>query len=215
MAKQSAKKPAPARKPAPAKKPASTKKAASAANADLAEVPPPEGYAPAAAFDDTITRNRACALPSSADVPKPAPGYRPTDPKMRSRRLRKLPFALRAESVLALQQLAARGADLKKELGPYAPDPKHCADTAARLAATSALVTAAQNLLRFAKEVDQIAGSDAYQVLHSTNKLLEPALSHNPDLAQTYAAVGAVFKSIGDAVRTGQAESKAKKTKPA
>jgi hypothetical protein len=172
------------------------------------ESPPAGGYVPEAAVNDTLAKNRACPVVDAAAVPHPPSAYRATDPKVRSKRLRKLEGTLRSEASDALREAAKRGAALKTDLGTFAPDPAQAAALVERLGQTSDLVTTAEDLVRYARELDQIAAGDAVLYLEAENKEYKNALSHNAGLATRYAALKKFFDARGDAVRQGRARAK-------
>ncbi len=135
-------------------------------------------FAPEADFDDTIAQNRALPILDPASLPRPPVGFRPTDPDVRNRRLRKLSTELRAEAIDALTE--AGGRNMQADLGKYAPDPKRAQVLAERLQVTGKLVAVAQGLLSYAREVDQIALSDALLLLEAENKQLGTRCSTSP-----------------------------------
>lgn len=182
------------------KTPAKPKSVTKPMQVETAEVDP--------AFDDAITKNRACPLPPPASVPSPPKGYRPTAAVTRSRRLRKLADELRAETLVALGELTTHGPGVKDDLGRYAPEPAHIVNVRERLTTSGQLVAAAETLLGFANEMDQIARSDAVQILESVHKLLQTALPHNPKLAERYRGVTEIFGAVGAAIAKGRARAK-------
>lgn len=163
-------------------------------------------YTPEADFNDTIAHNRALDILKPAAVPRPPQGYRPTDADVRGRRLRRLSADLRSEAITALHEAAGR--DLKGELGRFAPEPSRAKAVAERLLSTGDLVARAQELLDYAKEVDQIAMSDALVLLEAENKQLENALDHEPALAGNYRALTALFAARSVAIAEGIARAK-------
>jgi hypothetical protein len=163
-------------------------------------------------FDDTIALNRAIPILDPASVPRSPPGFRLTDSDTRNRRLRKLAAEDRAEAVNALEEAGAR--DLKADLGKYAPSPTQAPPLAQRLVQTGELVAVAQSLLAYAREVDQIALSDALVFLEAEHKQLEHAVEHEPALATRYRALGVLFAARTDAILEGRARA-AKEAAPA
>jgi len=156
---------------------------------------------PEADFNDTIAHTRALTLLDPALVPAVPAGYRPPDADTRVRRLRRLAGDLRAEAVEALDEAGAR--DLKAELGKFAPDPARAADSSARLGVTEHLVARAQALLEYAREVDQIALSDALLFLEAENKQLQNAIEHEPGLTTEYRKLIALFEARSGAITEG------------
>jgi hypothetical protein len=168
---------------------------------------------PEADFDDTIAHNRAVAVLDAASVPKPPAGYYPTDSDTRNRRLRKLATEHRAEAVNALREAA--GKDLKADLGKYAPDPKRAEHLADRLSRSGKLLAAAQSLLSYAKEIDQIVLSDALLFLEAENKHLSYALEHEPPLFTSYPELRALFDARTVAILEGRARAAKEAAAPA
>jgi hypothetical protein len=166
----------------------------------------PADPVPEADFDDTIAHNRALAVLDPAHVPRPPKAYRATDPDTRKRRLRRLAAELRSEAGDALREAQKR--DIKHDLGKYAPDPAKAPALLDRITATGELVNAAQTLLDYAKEIDQIALSDTLVFLEAENKQLVHALDHEPGLATSYPALIKLFAARGDAIAEGIARAK-------
>jgi len=163
-------------------------------------------HTPEADFDDTIAHNRALKLLDLKAVPDPPKGYRPTDPDTRNRRLRRLAGDLRSEAMDALRE--GGGRDLQGELGKYAPDPKRAASIIERLSQSEKLVAAAQALLNYAREVDQIAMSDALVFLEAENKQFAHAVEHESALDARYPALKKLFAFRAGAIAEGIARSK-------
>ena len=61
-------------------------------------------------------------------------------------------------------------------------------------------MTAAQVLTTYARELDQIALSDAMTLLNAENKQLTYALEHEPALAESYTAVMTLFSAQAGAI---------------
>ena len=181
------------------------------------ETAPEGGYAPEADFEDSIAKNRAVPIIDAAKVPRPPADYRPTDPDTRNKRLRKLAGEHGAETLAALNNVANR--DLKADFGKHAPDPKRSIALAERLNKTSALLTAARALYFHARELNQIARSDALVYLEKVNKMLVSTVDDHPALADDYESLRALFEARGEAIAEGRAQGpKAKekaKAKPA
>ncbi|MFO0589644.1 MAG: hypothetical protein U0441_19050 [Polyangiaceae bacterium] len=156
-------------------------------------------------FDDTIARNRVVTILDAASVPRPPVEYKPTNPDARRRRLRAIAADHRAESVAALQEASQR--DLRSDLGKYAPEPARAAALAERLNRTGKLVSAAQTLLTYAKEMEQIALSDAILFLEAENKQLQVAIEHEPHLSDSYTALQRFFDGRNTDITDGIARS--------
>ncbi|WP_437930925.1 hypothetical protein WMF37_17385 [Sorangium sp. So ce291] len=165
----------------------------------------PGEAAPEADFDDTIAKNRALPILDPASLPRPPAGFRPTDPDTRNRRLRKVSSELRAEVLDALREAA--GLDLIADLGKYAPDPRRAPALAERLERVGRLSGAVQTLSLYAREMEQIALSDALVFLEAENKQLANALEHAPELAERYAALRTLFETRSASILEGRARA--------
>jgi hypothetical protein len=170
-----------------------------------ARIVPAGGYVPEADFDDTIAKNRVQPILDPSSLPKPPTGFRPTDPETRNRRLRRLSSELRAEAVNALHEAA--GMDLHADLGRYAPDPKRAPLLAERLERAGRLSAAVQGLALYAREMEQIALSDALLFLEAENKQLAHVLEHAPELAEKYTALRTVFETRAASIVEGRARA--------
>lgn len=71
-------------------------------------------------------------------------------------------------------------------------------------------MNAAQALLIYAKEMEQIALSDAVVFLEAENKQLQVAIEHEPHLADRYSALLAFFDGRNSAIVDGIARSNEK-----
>lgn len=166
------------------------------------------GVAPRPDFDDTIAANRALPLLEVASLPRPPKAYRATDPDTRAKRLRRFSADHRAEAGDALRQVAKR--DVKADLGNRAPDGKLAPELLERMTQTGELVSAAQALLTYAREMDQIALSDAFVYLEKMNKHLVHALEDEEHLAPDYSALQKLFAARSDAIAEGMATARSK-----
>jgi hypothetical protein len=162
--------------------------------------------APEADFDDTIARNRGLALLDAHSIPLPPRGYRSTDPDVRRARLRRFSGDLRAESMDALREGAGR--DLAAELGRFAPDPRRLGALAERLTITGEAVARAESLLAYAREIDQIALSDAFALLDLENQQYTNAVAHDAALVAGYRALVRLFEARSAAIVAGMARAR-------
>jgi hypothetical protein len=186
-------------------KPRNSAKAA-ATTPVLATASPTALPAPEADFDDTIAHNRSLPLLDHQAIPHPPRGYRPTNPDIRRARLRRFAGDLRSESMDALREAASR--DLQAELGRFAPDPQRAAALAERLTLTGEAVARAEALLAYAREIDQIALSDAFLILDLENKQYTNAVAHDPSLLAHYRALVKLFEARSGAITEGIARAK-------
>jgi hypothetical protein len=157
-------------------------------------------------FNDTIARNRGLPLVDPATVPRAPAGFRSTDPVERMRRIRWLSSDLRAEAEAALSEGGKR--DLRAELGQFAPDPQRATMLADRVSRTGDMVALVEALLAYAKEVDQIAMSDALMFLEAERKQYLNAVEHNEGLATSYRALVSLFEMRSGAIAEGIARAK-------
>jgi len=162
--------------------------------------------APEADFDDTIARNRSLPLLDAQSVPHPPRGYRPTDPEVRRVRFRRFAGDLRSESMDALREASDR--DLQGELGRFAPTPERASALVERLTTTGECVARAEALLVYAREVDQIALSDAFLLLELENKQYVNTVEHDSSLVANYRALTKLFEARSAAIAEGIAQAK-------
>jgi hypothetical protein len=167
---------------------------------------PAESYASEADFDDTIAQNRALPILDPGTLPARPPGFKPTDPDTRNRRLRRLADDHRAEGLAALQEASAR--DLQALLGKHAPDPKRAAVLAERMAQSETLLARAERLLEYAQEIDEIVRSDALVFLEVENKKYTQAAEDEPNLADQFSALIKLFEARSAAIAEGIARAK-------
>lgn len=161
--------------------------------------------APIADFDDTIANNRALEVVGADTIPRPPAGYRATDPHVRNRRLRKLAADLRAEAELALGEASKR--NLREDLGKYAPDPAQAEPLRLRLEQSGELRAAARALFNYAREIDQIALSDALRFLEAEHKQFVHTVEHEPAVAERYPALTTLFNARAGAIAEGMARA--------
>lgn len=164
-------------------------------------------------FNDTIANNRGLELLDLANVPHLPEGFRPTDQTERGRRIRWLSSDLKAEAIDALTEAGKR--DLRADLGPFAPDPRRAVVVADRVEHSGEIVARATALLAYAKEVHQIAMSDALVFLEAEQKQYLNAVEHKAGLAAHYRALVKLFEMRSGAIAEGIARSKTGEAAPA
>lgn len=164
---------------------------------------------PEADFNDTIAANRALPLLNPDSVPTPPKKYKATDSNIRARRLRRFAADHRAEAADALREVGTR--DVEADLGKHAPDKARAANLLERMTQSGTLVDRATRLFAYAREMDQIALSDAFLYLEKMNKLLGSALEEEPHLEADYTALKKLFdarsEAIAEGMRAGTSES--------
>jgi hypothetical protein len=163
-------------------------------------------HTPEADFNDTIAHNRSLPPLDPAAVPYRPHSFRPTDPEVRARRLRRLSTDLRAEAAEALDE--ATGRDLRSDLGKFAPEPQRASALVARIRQTGELVARAHDLLQYAKEVDELALSDALLFLEAEHKQFNHSVEHDPSLASRYRALVKLFAARSGAIAEGIARAR-------
>jgi hypothetical protein len=168
-----------------------------------------EGHGSEADFDDTIAKNRALPLLDPESIPARPKGFVSTDPKVRLRRLRRLADEHRAEGHDALVESSKL--DLRAILGKRAPDPRRAAVLAERMSQSGALVARAERLLQYAKEMDEIALSDALLFLDAVNKEQEHEASHDPDVSEHFRALIKLYQARSSIIVEGIARRSAEK----
>ena len=162
--------------------------------------------------EDTIAYNRACAPIAETAIPAVPAGYRPTDFEHRRRFLRLLSGDLRAEAILALAEIIARAPTLQQDLGELAPSPETANALFTRIQETGKSIASQEALLHFHREIEDIALSDALQLLEAAFKEYQHRLDRFPQLAQRYTALERLFRARSAAISEGMA--RAKTTKP-
>ena len=184
-----------------------SKKAAVASSAASQETVGATQTAPEADFDDTIAKNRAIPVVSDGLIPAIPRGYRPTDPDIRRRRLRRMAGELRAEAVLALLEAANKGPALQADLGKHAPAAARAQALVERIDQTGKLVAAIQPLLDYAGELDEIVLSDIVIFLEAENKEFLHEVEHSPTLATRYPALRKFMDTRAAAISEGMARA--------
>jgi hypothetical protein len=163
---------------------------------------------PEADLSDTIAHNRGLPILDPTTIPHRPEGYRATPPDVRRARLRRFSADLRAESMTALRQAAKR--DIQGELGRFAPEPRLAAALVERLTASDEALARAEALFGYAREIDQIALSDAFSFLERLNKQYTNAVEHDASLAHDYHALATLFAARSEAIVAGMARAKSK-----
>jgi hypothetical protein len=166
-----------------------------------------QDHAPEASIDDQLAIHRGLPPIEASQIPVPPDDFKPTEVLVRNRRLRRVADKSRPQLLLALNEVAGRGANLSKDLGQYAPPVEAATQLARRLTTLSAGVSAASRLLNYLEELDEIALSDAILHLESINREYQHALSHKPSLATTYEQLDRFFSSRSDAISEGRAQA--------
>src|SRR4051812_48926295 len=155
-----------------------------------APIPVPTANPPAEVGpDDTIAYTRACSPILAASIPEVPAGYRATGIDQRRRLLRLLALDLRAEGILALEELTSNAATVKQDLGELAPDPAPANVLFTRIQEIGKSIAAQEALLHFHRELEDIAMSDAVVLLEGAYKEYQHRVDRVPQLAQRYSAL--------------------------
>jgi len=161
--------------------------------------------------EDTIAFNRACPPVPASSIPAVSAGYRYTEYEQRRRVLRLLATGLKAEAVLALEELNQNGATITQDLGEFAPDPVSSKIVLTRVQAIEKSIAAQEALLDFHHEIEDIALSDTVVLLEAAYKEYQHRVARVPQLAQRYAALDRFFRARSAAISEGIARAKASK----
>ncbi|HRI53421.1 MAG TPA: hypothetical protein PLW65_24915 [Pseudomonadota bacterium] len=157
---------------------------------------------------DTLAHNRHLAAPAAALIPKVPEGFIPTPPDESKRRLRRLSDSLRAEALAALGELTQNRDRIDADLGDLAPDPAVAAQLLPRLQTVRETIGATEALLTFLHELEDIAHSDAVELLESAHQELSHRLRKLPQLATVYPQLLAFIQQRNDAVAEGIARAR-------
>jgi hypothetical protein len=178
----------------------------------VAPIPVPAAIPPAEVGpEDTIAYNRACSPILATSIPEVPAGYRATIIDQRRRMLRLLALELRAEAILALEELTFNASTLKQDLGELAPDPAPAKVLFSRVQEIGKSIAAQEALLQFHREIEDIAMSDAVVLLEAAYKEYQHRVDRVPQLAQRYSALERFFTFRSAAIAEGIARAKAVK----
>jgi hypothetical protein len=177
-----------------------------------APIPVPTATPPAEVGpDDTIAYNRACSPILAISIPEVPAGYRATVIDQRRRLLRLLALDLRAEAILALEELTSNAGTLQQDLGELAPDPAPAKVLFTRVQEIGKSIAAQEALLQFHREIEDIAMSDTVVLLEAAYKEYQHRVDRVPQLAQRYSALERFFGFRSSAIAEGMARAKAVK----
>lgn len=176
------------------------------------------GPQPVATSNDPIAPVRALGLPRQESIPDPPAAYRSPGVDDRRRLLRSLDEDLIAETILALQELAALGPKaLADDLGPAANDVRDPGQVASDLVATDKLLAKLARVTEFVATRRAVAASDAVRMLDAVVEEVDHRARRDPSLRDRYAATYKVVAARSAKISEGVAAAKAAKTakKPA
>jgi len=171
----------------------------------------PAKTAASTAPHDSIAENRRLPIMAATSIPKVPVGFVPTPNEERTRRLTRPAEALRAELLVALDEVISRKATYHAELGDLAPDPAQAEALRPRLSALRESVVAVDSLAAFLHEMEEIAVSDAADFLQSVTEEVEHRARKKTELAMAYSRVLHIAEQRRQLISNGIARAKDKK----
>lgn len=157
---------------------------------------------------DSLMENRRLPVAPAASIPKVPAGFSPTPNDERARRLTRPAEALRAEIVAALGEVIGRKATYRSELGDVPPEPTLAETLHPRLLALHDSREAAEALVGYLRELEEIAYSDAADFLQAVDDEVRHRSHKNSELTTAYARVLLLTQARGQAVAEGIARSR-------
>lgn len=170
-----------------------------------------------ASRNDAIAINRTLPISPASGVAEVAPGYQQA-PVRERRRLRRVSEEESPGVVQSLQQYAARGAEVRVELGELVAKPAEAAHLADRIEAALATRTALVALLGYTNELLSIARSDGLVLLEEAHDEITHRARRRPQLLRTYDGTVRLIAARGEAISEGLArrrKSEQEKPRPA
>ncbi|HEX2569936.1 MAG TPA: hypothetical protein VH877_10305 [Polyangia bacterium] len=157
-----------------------------------------------AARNDAIAINRTLPVPPASGVAEVAPGYQPA-PVRERRRLRRVSEEEVSSVVQALQQYAARGGEIRTDLGDLVAKSTTAEHLAERIEAARATHTALVALLGYTKELLTIAKSDGLVLLAEAHDEIMHRARRQPQLLRTYDYTVRLIAARGEVISEGLA----------
>lgn len=167
-------------------------------------VPVPTTTAP----HDSLTENRRLPVVPAGSIPKVPAGFAPTPNDERFRRLTRPAEALRAEIIAALGEVIGRKSTYRSELGDVPPELALAETLRPRLLALHDSREAAEALVGYLRELEEIAYSDAADYLQAIDDEVRHRSRKNSELTTAYARVLLLAQARGQAVAEGIARSR-------
>lgn len=158
--------------------------------------------------------NRLLPVVPLASIPKVPAGFVPTPNDDRMRRLTRPAEALRAEIIAALGEVIGRKSTYRSELGDVPPDPALAATLHPRLLALHDSREAAEALVGYLRELEELAYSDAADFLQAVDDEVTHRARKNSELTSAYARVLLVSQARSQAVSEGIARSRREQKDP-
>ncbi len=156
---------------------------------------------------DSLAQNRLLPVVPADTIPKVPKGFVATDNDERMRRLTRPAESLRAEHIVALGQVIARKATYRSELGDVPPDVALAEILHPRLTTLQASREAAEALVVYLRELEEIAYSDAADYLQAVNDEVVHRVRKNSELATSYSSVLLISQARRQAIAEGRARA--------
>ena len=163
---------------------------------------------------DSLLENRRLPVVPVASIPKVPAGFAPTPHDERGRRLTRPAEALRAEIIAALSEVIGRQATYRHELGDVPPDPALAAILHPRLLALHDSREAAEALVAYLRELEELAYSDAADFLQAVDDEIVHRARKNSELTSAYARVLLLSQARSQAVTEGIARARREQKDP-
>ena len=177
--------------------------------------PEASGEHPVAMVADRIAHTRTLTLPGKGTIPAVPGSYRSPTAEDRRRNLRPLDAELVAETILALDDLAEKGAAaLVTDLGDAGKEAADAAKVSKDLGDADEQVAQAEALLEYVRTRRAIIASDAVRVLDAVDAEVTHRAKRAPALAQRYRKVLNVTAARNAKIAAGIESAKAAR-KPA
>ena len=160
-------------------------------------------------FDDTIDSTRKAPAVAVVALPTCPEGWRSTPHEERRRRLRRLSSDVRAEAMLAGQEVVSHTARYDVDFGGLGPDPAKIAWVMSELQRTLDAAHRIERLQAFHAERAEILTHDLYVALSEVNREFEHRVDRVPALADRYRKLPALFAAIRQSIADGIAAANA------
>jgi hypothetical protein len=167
--------------------------------------------APEVSVGDTVAQNRVCPVIEAATIPRPPGGYLPTEAKIRQRFLRKVDQELEVHFDKSLDCCVEHGAKVLRDPDERDLRPEKAIQLRHRLAAIRRTKAAAQFLLTYLNEIEDIALSDGIQLVEGFGELYELAARKDPSLGLDFDPMLKFFAARGAKISEGRERARQKK----
>jgi hypothetical protein len=168
--------------------------------------------APEVSVGDTVAQNRVCPVIDAAAIPRPPQGFIPTESKYLQRFLRKVDQELEVHFDKSLDCCIEHGARVIRDPDERDLRPEKAVQLRNRLAAIRRTRAAAQFLLTYLNEIEDIALSDGIQLVEGFGELYELAARKDPSLALDFDPMLKFFAARGAKISEGRERAKQKKS---